>query len=181
MVSDERDLAHLAIHGDREAFGELMRRHQAEVFNVAYRMLGNRQDAEDATQDAFIRAYRSFPSFDPDRPPGPWLKKIAVNVCLNRLEHRQDLPLIDEAPPYDLDPHPGPEVQTERRDLSDRIRSELLHLSPRYRAAIELRHFQGLNYAEMAEVLSCPMNNLKSDLFRARRLLADRLKDLNPK
>ena len=149
--------------------------HQTEVFNVAYRMLGNRQDAEDIVQETFLRAYRAFLHFDPDRPPGPWLKKIAFNLCLNRLERSTDLPLIDEELPVDQDPEHKPEALVETHDLSAWLRSELLRLPARYRAAIELRHFQLLSYAEMAEVLNCPVNQVKSDLFRARKLLVKNL------
>jgi RNA polymerase sigma-70 factor (ECF subfamily) len=178
---DERDLAQRAADGDQEAFGELVRRHQAGVYNAAYRMLGNRQDAEDATQEAFLRGFRAIHSLDLSRSPGPWFRKIAINVCLNRLEQRETLELNeDEAIP---DPSGAasrsslPETQTIDRERDLQIRSALLALPPRYRAAIELRHFQELSYAEMAETLGCPLSDVKSDLFRARRLLAERLKE----
>jgi RNA polymerase sigma-70 factor (ECF subfamily) len=180
-MSDDRDLALKAMRGDHEAFGELVRRHQTGVYNAAYRMTGNRQDAEDAAQEAFIRAYRAIGSLNPSRPPGPWFRKIAVNVCLNRLEKRPVLPLEDEH----IVPQPstapgissGPEPQTIEREQSREIRGALLTLAPRYRAVIELRHFQELSYIEMAEVLDRPLSDVKSDLFRARRMLAERLKE----
>lgn len=173
---DERDLAQRAAQGDRDAFGELVRLHQAGVYNAAYRMTGNRQEAEDAAQEAFLRAFRAIRSLDPARPPGPWFRKIAVNVCLNRLEKHEPLPL-DEALPAPS-PDPLPETQTVERERSHQVRAALLGLPPRYRAALELRHFEELTYAEMAEVLNRPMSDVKSDLFRARKLLAERLKAL---
>jgi RNA polymerase sigma-70 factor, ECF subfamily len=102
------------------------------------------------------------------------LKKIAVNVCLNRLERRESLTLKDEA--VIPSPDPGPESQTIEREQNRQIRAALLSLPPRYRAIIELRHFQELSYAEMSETLNRPMSDIKSDLFRARRLLAAKLK-----
>lgn len=173
---NERDLAQRAAQGDRDAFGELVRLHQAGVYNTAYRMTGNRQEAEDIAQEAFLRAFRALHSLDPARPPGPWFRKIAVNVCLNRLEKRQLLP-IDEALPAPS-PDPLPEAQTIERERSRQVRAALLTLPPRYRAALELRHFAGLSYAEMAEALGRPLSDVKSDLFRARKLLAERLKTL---
>jgi RNA polymerase sigma-70 factor (ECF subfamily) len=171
---DEHNLAQRAAQGDREAFGGLVACHQAGVFNVAYRMLGEHRDAEDATQETFLRAFRAIHTLDPQRPPGAWLKKIAVNVCLNRLERRGTLALEDdEALPAN---DPGPESQTVAREQSRQIRSALLALPARYRAAIELRHFQELSYAEMAETLNRPISDVKSDLFRARRLLAEILR-----
>ncbi len=171
---DERNLAQRAVQGDQEAFGELVHLHQAGVYNVAYRMTGSRQDAEDVAQEAFLRAFRAIRTLDPARPSGPWFRKIAVNVCLNRLEKRQDFPL-EEILAASTDP--GPESQTLERERSHQVRAALLTLPPRYRAAIELRHYQELSYTEMSEVLNRPLSDVKSDLFRARRLLAERLKE----
>jgi RNA polymerase sigma-70 factor (ECF subfamily) len=171
---DERDLAQRATQGDREAFGGLVQCHQTGVFNVAYRMLGECREAQDATQETFLRAYRAIRTFDPQRPPGPWLKKIAVNVCLNWLERRGTLTLDDETSLPDLDP--SPESQIIQQEHDRQIRLALLSLPPRSRAAIELRHFQELSYTEMAETLNRPLSDIKSDLFRARKLLAEILR-----
>jgi len=171
---DERDLAQRAAQGDREAFGGLVECHQAGVYNVAYRMLGDCREAEDAAQETFLRAFRAIRRLDPQRPPGAWLKKIAVNVCLNRLERRGTLTLDDEAAIPASDP--GPESQTIQREQTRQVRSALLALPPHFRAAIELRHFQELSYAEMAEALNRPLSDIKSDLFRARKLLAEILR-----
>ena len=171
---DEHDLAQRAAQGDREAFGGLVNCHQAGVYNVAYRMLGECREAEDAAQETFLRAYRAIRRLDPQRPPEAWLKKIAVNVCLNRLERRETLTLDDETTVPAIEP--GPEAQTLEREQNRQVRVALLALPPRYRAAIELRHFQELSYAEMAETLERPLSDIKSDLFRARKLLAEILR-----
>jgi RNA polymerase sigma-70 factor (ECF subfamily) len=180
-MTDDRDLALKAARGDHEAFGELVRRHQTGVYNAAFRMTGNRQDAEDTAQEAFLRAYRAIGSLDPSRPPGPWLRKIAVNVCLNRLEKHPALPLDDEYMVAPSSTVPGTslglESHTIERERGRAIRVALLTLPLRYRAVIELRHFQDLTYNEIAETLDRPVSDIKSDLFRARRLLAERLKE----
>ncbi len=178
-ANDDRLLATRAARGDSQAFAELVHRHQQAIFNVAYRLLGNVQDAEDAVQETFLRVYRFFGRFDVNRPFAPWVKRIAVNVCLNRMTNRPAPRSLDadDAPPAP-DPSPGPEVHTIQRDLGRRVWDEILALPPRYRAVIELRHFQGLSYAEIAEALNLPLNTVKSDLFRARKLLATRLRDL---
>ncbi|MBN2386114.1 MAG: sigma-70 family RNA polymerase sigma factor [Anaerolineales bacterium] len=185
---DEHALARRAARGDRDAFGELVRCCQTGVFNVAWRMLGDRQEAEDAAQETFLRAYRLLAGYDPQRPPAPWLKKIAVNVCLNRLEARRPLMNLDEEvlegqdnqPALSPPVSPDPEAEVVSRERSRQIASAILSLPPRFQAAIELRHFQELSYAEMAEVLARPLSDVKSDLFRARRLLAEKLKELPP-
>jgi len=175
-TAEERELTRRAAHGDRAAFGEIVRRHQQAVFNVAYRLLGNRQDAEDAAQETFLRAYQFFGRFNADRPLAPWLKRIAVNVCLNRLESLRPELSLDQVP-LRPEPAPGPEEYTLAREVGERLRAEIARLPPRYRAVIELRHFQDLSYEEIAAALHRPLSDVKSDLFRARKLLAERLKD----
>lgn len=182
MLTDDRDLAERARHGDADAFGELVSRHQTAVFNVAYRLLGVREDAEDAAQEALWRAFSAFDGFDTSRRLAPWLKQIAVNVCLSRLETARpeaSLPDDDErlpAPPGEGDP----EQAAQASELSARVRAEILGLPPRFRAVIELRHFQELSYDEMAAALHRPLSDVKSDLFRARKWLAGRLGDYGP-
>lgn len=174
----ERGLALRAAQGDQDAFAEIVSTHQRAVFNVAYRMLGNLRDAEDITQDAFIRAYQHFDSFDTDRPLAPWLKRIATNLSLNRIIANKPEPSLDDSLPPPPDPHLGPEAQIVKRQQDARIRTEILSLPPRYRAVIELRHFQDLSYNEIAQTLDRPLSDVKSDLFRARKLLAENMKDL---
>jgi len=173
---NEYEWARRAVEGDPVAFGELVCLHQAGVYNTAYRMMGSRQEAEDAAQEAFLRAYRGIRGLDPQRPAGPWLRRIAVNVCLDRLAERPSLPLDKELETASLEP--GPEGEAVRREEERKVRRALLGLPPRYRAAIELRHFEDLSYVQMAAALGRPLSDVKSDLFRARRMLADRLKDM---
>lgn len=178
----DAELIRRAQQGDRPAFGELIRRYQGAVFNVTLRMTGNRPDAEDAAQETFLRAFRAFDRFDPDQPPAPWLKRIAVNVCLNLFEARRIRPATTESdlarPGTDtpgLDhwshPQPGPEQRLLHAEQAAQIHRAILALPPHYRAVIELRHFQELSYEEMAETLERSLPNVKSDLFRARRQL----------
>ena len=176
--AQERDLVRRAKQGDRDAFGEIVHCHQQAVFNVAYRLLGNVHDAEDAVQEAFIRAYQFFDTFNADCPLAPWLKQIAANVCLNRLEGQKSASLLDDEMAPTPDPNPGPEALTVLRDRDQRIRDQLLRLLLRYRIVIELRHFQELSYEEIAKEVNRPVSDIKSDLFRARKLLADKLKDI---
>ena len=166
------------LQGDQDAFGEIVTRHQQAVFNTAYRVLGNVHDAEDAAQEAFIRAYQFIDRFDPVRPLAPWLARIVVNICLNRVEGQRSLSPLDDERTEAPDPEPGPEMQSTARVRDDTIRYELSRLPPRYRVVIELRHFQDLSYAEIANQLGRPLSDVKSDLFRARKLLAERLKGL---
>lgn len=175
--SPDRDLIVRARRGDRDAFGELVRSTQNAVFNVCYRLLGERREAEDLAQETFIRAWDKLHTFDPQRPFLPWVRRVAANLCLNHLSARgSDLPELNEE--HDLAaPGTTPPLLVEQRQQAEKIRAALLRLPPRYRIAIELRHFQELSYEEMAQALNCPLSDVKSDLFRARKLLAEKLKD----
>ena len=176
--SPDRDLVEQTRRGRVDAYGELVRRYQTSVFNVCYRMLGERQEAEDLAQEAFLRAYQRLETFDAGRPFGPWIRKVAANLCLNSLQRQRPprLPLDDE---YD-DPvdsgQPDPADVHERADQAARLRRQLTPLPAHYRAVIELRHFQDMTYEEIAKELTISIGDVKTHLFRARRLLARRLR-----
>lgn len=185
--NNDRDLVRRAAQGDRQAFGELVQRYQSAVFNVAYRMMANAPDAEDATQETFIRAYHAFSSYDPERPLGAWLKTIAVRVCLTLLSKdlHEAFSLDDEGQspaqaasddPFQRETDPAELVQLGERNHS--VRQAILALPPQYRAVIELRHFQELSYVDISQTLHCPIGVVKINLFRARRMLAERLAGL---
>jgi len=185
-TADDRELILRAQEGDLNAFGDLVRRHQAAVFNVAFRMFGQRSEAEDAAQETFLRAFRALGTFDVERPMAPWLKRIATNVCLNWLASARVKPYVtvadmnrpgEEKSSMDDWAHnrPTPEQELVTKETARQIRAAILKLPPPYRAVIELRHFQYLSYDEIGQTLGRSLNNVKSDLFRARRMLAELL------
>ncbi|MGQ9848431.1 MAG: RNA polymerase sigma factor [Aggregatilineaceae bacterium] len=165
--------------GDPQAFGELVRRYERDVFNLAYRMLNERGEAEDAAQEAFMRAYVNLDRYDPERPFKTWLLSITSNHCIDRLRRRRLTWLSLEEP---LPPHPaltsdipGPEeaMLTNERNLL--VQEMLTGLSPDYRLAVVLRYWYDLSYAEIAEMLGTTESAIKSRLFRARQALAEYL------
>lgn len=189
MPDDERELVRRAKQGDTLAYGELVQQQQTAVFNVAWRMFGRREDAEDAAQEAFIRAYKALGRFDETRPFAPWIKRITVNLCLNWLEAEKVRPQISAADmgaakedPPDMDAWqhaaPTPEQTMVQQEQNFKLRQAILQLPPGYRAVIECRHFQEMRYDEMAEVLERPLSSVKSDLFRARKMLKKMLVDM---
>ena len=167
----ERELVRLARRGDTAAFDQLVVHHQRVVFNIAYRMTGNRQEAEDVAQETFVKAYQALDRFDPQRPFAPWLYRIATNTALNWIKRRRPEMELSEGVLLTDPSAPGPEAQAIAADTSARLRAAIATLPPNYRAAIELRHFQGLSYQEMSESLGVPLSDVKSWLFRARRRL----------
>jgi len=163
--------------GEVQAYGELVNRHQASVFNVCLRMLGERREAEDMAQEVFLRAYQRLETFDAGRPFGPWIRRVATNSCLNYLARAKPavVPLLDEMDRPLYQHSVTPEEAHEAKQRSEAVRAAILSLPPHYRAVVELRHFQGLSYAEMAEALGIPISDVKSHLYRARQALARRL------
>lgn len=180
-MSEESDALWVqqTLAGDPQAFGELVRRYERDVFNLAYRMLNERGEAEDAAQEAFMRAYVNLDRYDPERPFKTWLLSITSNHCIDRLRRRRLTWLSLEEP---LPPHPaltsdipGPEeaLLTSERNLL--VQEMLANLSPEYRLAVILRYWYDLSYAEIAEMLGTTESAIKSRLFRARQALADDL------
>jgi RNA polymerase sigma-70 factor (ECF subfamily) len=185
----DRQLVALTLRGRSDAYGELVRRHQSAVYNAAFRLIGDRQEALDLAQDSFVRAYSALGSFDMARPFGPWICRIAVNAALNWLQRRRvpTVPLVStvvsgidddrELPLADDTSEPERVyLEAERRAL---LRGAILALPPNYRAVVELRHFQDLPYDEIAAALGISLSDVKSHLFRARRMLRERLEREN--
>lgn len=187
-ATPEKSLIERTLAGDDGAFGELVEFHQRVVFNIAYRMLGNRQEAQDIAQETFWRAYRGLDGFDLSRPLAPWLYRIATNLSLNRLRRYPPPTVSLDAPPpgqpQDADPLPvpdpaaGPPARLLQTEAQAQIRQAILALPPDDRAVIELRHFQGLSYEQIAAVTNASLSSVKSRLFRARRKLQSQLTDL---
>jgi len=176
--SSDRDLVNQTLQGDLEAYSDLVREYQSSVFSVCYRVLGNRRDAEDLTQDTFLRAYNHLDSFDMERPFGPWVRTVAANLCYNHLNQSRlpSMPLLDE---HDIPKGGGgktPEAWLIKNERQERIYQALWQLPPHHRVAIELRHFQDLTYQEMADELEIPLNTVRSHLYRARNKLAELLR-----
>jgi RNA polymerase sigma-70 factor (ECF subfamily) len=176
---NDEQLARLAQTGDKSAFGVLVQRHQARVYNIALRLTGDREEALDLAQEAFIRAHSMLASFDSTRLFAPWLARVASNVVLNQLRRRKptSIPFAEEGNEQSRGARPPPDesAQPEQRFLANEqsaaIRAAILSLPPHYRAVVELRHFQELSYEEIAAALSLPLSDVKSHLFRARKLL----------
>lgn len=168
-----------ALQGDQDAFAELVNTYQNAVYNLCYRMLGERTEAEDAAQEAFIRAYMNLQRYDPARSFKTWVLSIASNHCIDRLRRRrlQWLSLDEPLPPNIMlsSDEPDPEEATIRDQRSQAIQALLNELSTEYRSAVVLRYWYDYSYAEIADILDTTESAIKSRLFRARQALADKL------
>jgi len=157
----------------------LVQIYQSSVFNVCYRVLGNRRDAEDLTQEAFLRAYNNLVSYDPGRPFGPWMRTLAANLCYNKLNRREltQVDLEDERDLPEKDAIQNPEKALEISQENHKLFQALWNLPHQYRIAVELYHFQELSYQEMAQTLNLPLNTVRSHLYRGRQKLAALLEE----
>jgi RNA polymerase sigma-70 factor (ECF subfamily) len=168
---DDASLVKRSLAGDQAAFEGLVGRYQKVLYTVALRMLGNPDDAKDATQTAFVKAYERLSSFDEQYRFFSWIYRILLNECLNMLRGRR--------PESELSPvlatAGGPFEAMVRGERRAQIQAALLQLTPDYRAAIVLRHFVGLSYDEMAEALGVPVKTVKSRLHTARQRLGELL------
>ena len=164
--------------GDREAFAKLVELYQVPIHNLAYRMLGSAAEAEDATQETFLRAYTRLDTYDPRRKFSSWILSIASHHCVDRLRRRRGNWLSTEeiqAWHWVPDQDPKPETVTIGHEQRDAIRRLLDQLPPHYRLVIVLRYWYELSYEEMAEVTQSTRSAIKSRLHRARRAMAIKL------
>jgi RNA polymerase sigma-70 factor (ECF subfamily) len=162
--------------GDDQAFQEVVNAFQGPVFNLCFRMLGNAQEAEDAAQETFLKAYRNMKRYDPNRKFLNWILSIASNHCIDRLRRRRlQLISLDELLPRfeNPAPNPGPEEAMTDLELREDVREILEELGSTDRAAIVLRYWYEYSYEEIADSLSLTVPAVKSRLHRARRSLAE--------
>jgi RNA polymerase sigma-70 factor (ECF subfamily) len=163
---DDISLLRAHVAGDRDAFGELVRRHRDRLWAVALRTLGDREEAADAVQDALISAYRSAGRFRGDSAVTTWLHRIVVNACLDRVRRRAARPTV---PLADTDPVPAGPVDS---DTALDVRAALLRLPEDQRIALILVDVQGYQVAEVAAILGVPEGTVKSRCARGRARLA---------
>jgi RNA polymerase sigma-70 factor, ECF subfamily len=172
-VMDDLECVAAAISGNVGAFEHLVYRYQRAVYNLAYRMLGNPADAEDATQETFLRAFIKLGSYQPERKFGPWLLSIGSHLCIDRLrqhkvvvmEFQDDFSLIGGLTQ-------GPEQEVMARERQREVRRLLESLPEAYRRIVFLRYWHDLSHNEIAEAVGLPTSTVRMRLFRARKLLA---------
>ncbi len=172
MADNVRELVSRCISGETQAVVELVERFRGQVFGLCLRMLRHREDAEDMTQEAFVRAVRNLSRWDPQREFSPWLLAIAGNRCRTLMAARMRRP--HGSVPVEALPDRTPDPWQER-SLSEEVERALEGLRDDYRTAFLLFHEQELSYQEIAAALGCPLGTVKTWVHRARRDLAREL------
>lgn len=167
-----------------EGVGYLFDVYHIRVYQVCYRLLGQQQEAEDITQDVFLKAYKAYDQFRGDSDPGTWLYRIAVNQCLNRQRKQRRIRWLAldfwnenaDEPLGDQGRVAGADEQMEEADKERLVRTAISELPKRQRVALILSRYERLSYLEIAAVMSCSVSSVESLLHRSKLNLAKRLR-----
>ena len=177
---EEGSLIAQSQRGDVDAFDRLVAAHEDRIYHAAYRITGNAEDARDAAQETFVKAFRALPRYRHEAAFGTWLHRIAVNASLDIVRRRPQAPPVPlEEVVLPAQTH-NPDIEAERHEVQLRVHDALRRLAPDHRVIVVLRDLQGLAYEEIAEVLRMPIGTVRSRLSRAREALRALLKDLAP-
>lgn len=173
---DESRVIRAVLEGDTDRFEELVHAYEKGIYNLCLRMLGDEQDALDAAQEAFFKAFRSLSGFRGESRFSTWLYRLAGNVCLDTLRKRPNAPTVsmddDDTPLFLADSSPSPQEILERSEIRRTVDAALGTLPPEFRQAVVLRDVNGFSYEEIAEVTGLGTGTVKSRISRARRKLA---------
>lgn len=173
-AAQDSQLLARVVEGDHEAFNQIMRNHEDRVFSVCLRIMGNREQALDATQETFLTTFRKADQFKGNSALGTWIYRIAVNTCydqLRRQKRRKTDPMPEHLDPTDF----SAEDAVESAALRPEIEQALATLPTDFRTAVVMSDIEGMGLPDIAEVLEVPVGTVKSRVFRGRRLLAREL------
>lgn len=172
------------LKGDQNAYEDIVNLYQHKLYQVCYRMLGNKEEAEDITQEAFVRAYINLHSFDQNRKFSTWIYRIATNLCIDRIRKKKPDYYLDAevAGTEGLDMYSQiaadeqlPEEALEQMELQERIQYEISRLPDKYRAVIVLKYIEELSLQEISEILEMPLGTVKTRIHRGREALRKQL------
>jgi RNA polymerase sigma-70 factor, ECF subfamily len=177
-LNEEQVWLEQARKGDKAAFGRLIEAYQSPVYNLAYRTLGNAGEAEEAAQEAFIRAYTRLETYNPEHKFSTWMLSITSNYCIDLIRKRRAQLLSLDEP---LPPHPalmsegsqGPEAQAIEGEREELVQTLLDTLPDEYRQTVVLRYWYDPSCEEIADIMETTVSAIKSRLFRARKMLAE--------
>lgn len=175
------------LKGDQNAYAEIVELYKDKVFQLCYRMLGNRHEAEDMAQEAFIRAYVNIASFNINLKFSTWLYRIATNLCIDRIRKKKpdfyldaEVSGTDGLTMYSQIPSDTalPEEEVESMELQDIIQREISQLPEKYRSVIVLKYIEELSLNEISEILDMPLGTVKTRIHRGREALRQQLRNV---
>ncbi len=175
----ESKLIEKSIKGDVESFEKLIVKYNKYVYNIAYRMMGNEEDAKDMAQEALVKAYKSIASFKENAQFSTWLYRITINTCKDELRKNKqrmvslDEPITEHSTVGDviIDPNHNPVIAYEQEELKEHIQTALNHLSEDNRSVVILKDILGYSYEEIGAIMDIPIGTVRSKLNRSRTAL----------
>ena len=182
MKSEDRVLIERCLKGEERAFEELLNKYKAAVFSICYRMVRNRTDAEDLSQDAFIRTFSVLDRYDPSYPFSSWLFRITSNLCIDFLRRRRgdtvslDQPIAGAEGDIQRQLPAGtvkPDREMETKEMMATLEEAISNLPEHYRIIVVLRHQEQMSYEEIAENLGIPLGTVKARIHRARNMIKE--------
>jgi RNA polymerase sigma-70 factor (ECF subfamily) len=182
--TDDTEILKRCLKGDERAYREILDRYRSPIYSLALRMVRQAQDAEDITQETFVRMFRALERYDPTRPFAAWLFTIASRLCIDHLRRRRLKPIsliqrdASTAEEHEIeieDPGLLPDELAVHSEEETRTRELIDSLPAHYRIVVVLRHQQDLSYEEIAETLHLPLGTVKARIHRARALLKQRI------
>ncbi|MGC1453567.1 MAG: sigma-70 family RNA polymerase sigma factor [Nitrospirota bacterium] len=176
--TEEREIIRLCLEGESEQYAVLVDRYKAMAYNIAYRMLGDADAAKDMSQESFISAYASLEKFQYGSKFSSWLYRIVVNKCKDRLRAEWDTVQVDEISDIVPSRERTPEQTASSRQTGDAVQKALNSLPDEYREVIVLKHIEGLDYREIADILGVSVNALKVRAHRGREMLKELLQEM---
>ena len=176
MLSGDNELVARCQRGDQAAYGELVRRHRKPVYEVAYALLGDHDQAEDIVQEALLRAYKALSKFDQRQSFAPWIKRIAVNCALSALHKQQNRDEVRESVPASRSGD-EPAEHTVATEMQAKLQEALAILPAQQRAAISLFALNDMDLTSTAAAMGCAVGTVKTHLHRARQKLRQMLAD----
>lgn len=179
----DEDLARLAQQGNQDAFAELVQRYEKQIFSLAYRLIGDYDEAADLAQEAFLRIYQMLDRYDPEKKFFSWMYRVAQNSCLNALARRPaNVIPVERAEEYFSDTTAADTAEPEQdylnREIRQNIDRAIAELPDNYRDIIYLRYIEDLSYQQIAQTLSLPLSTVETRLFRGKKLLQQKLLSL---
>jgi len=178
---DEKQLIRQCKNGDIQAFEKLIEGYQKKVYNIAYRMLGNSEDAFDVSQEVFIKVFKAIVNFKEESSFSTWIYRIAKNVCLDELRKKKKAQVVSIHSTIQADDsefsiqledfQKGPEELLEIKELKNEVNKAINCLTDEHKLVIQLRDISGFSYEEIAEILQCSLGTVKSRISRARNSL----------
>lgn len=180
----EARLVRLARNGDRQAFEELVEMYKDKIYHLGYRMLSNSMEAEDVTQDTFLRVYMNLDRYDENQKFSTWIYRIGTNLCIDRLRKRKPTYSLDAEMPegdgtdwYSLlkSDQDTPEEEIVLSETQDQIRSAIETLPEKYKSVVILRYLHDMSLQEIGDVLGMPVTTVKTRVHRGREFLRKKL------